>query len=211
MVTAAVYQSFNLLLAQLILTFQHRAGVSPYTSTFVLAETCVFDKQSLPPLMCHLNLVTQKQVLLLPKLQSQFAEFLQHHSLKRLSILYQSTCVGLEYGLNAVLFPGPLNMLLQSIKEQHALGAVTDSRLRNINLIPINYGNYHHLRGRLTLRGQAWRRKLQTFGEDDSHVFCATHASFLTSDTSTDSHKSASSAYRTLRYHSKNTVHVFGV
>ena len=27
------------------LTFRHRAGVSPYTSTFVLAETCVFDKQ----------------------------------------------------------------------------------------------------------------------------------------------------------------------
>jgi len=31
-------------------TLQHRAGVSPYTSSFELAETCVFNKQSLLPL-----------------------------------------------------------------------------------------------------------------------------------------------------------------
>jgi hypothetical protein len=103
MVTAAVYQGFNSLLTQLLLTFQHRAGVRPYTSTYVLAEPCVFDKQSLPPIMCHLTWVAPDQVLLLPKLRSQFAEFLQHHSLKRLSILYQSTCVGLEYGLSSGL------------------------------------------------------------------------------------------------------------
>ena len=30
----------------------------------------------------------------------QFAEFLQHRSLKRLSMLYLPTCVGLGYGLN---------------------------------------------------------------------------------------------------------------
>ena len=35
---------------------------------------------------------------LLPKLRGQFAEFLNQSSLKRLSILYSSTCVGLEYG-----------------------------------------------------------------------------------------------------------------
>src|SRR4051794_9807988 len=44
-VTAAVYWGFISELAPLHLTFQHRAGVSPYTSTFVLAQTCVFDKQ----------------------------------------------------------------------------------------------------------------------------------------------------------------------
>ncbi len=38
-------------------------------------------------------------VTLIPKLRVQFAEFLQHSSLKRLSILYLSTCVGLGYGL----------------------------------------------------------------------------------------------------------------
>ena len=37
------------------LTFQHWAGVSPYTSSFDLAETCVFGKQSLGPLHCGLQ------------------------------------------------------------------------------------------------------------------------------------------------------------
>jgi hypothetical protein len=32
------------------ITLQHRAGVSPYTSFFKFAETCVFVKQSLLPL-----------------------------------------------------------------------------------------------------------------------------------------------------------------
>ena len=48
-VTAAVYWGFNPMLAHLQLTFQHRAGVTPYTSTFVFAECCVFNKQSQRP------------------------------------------------------------------------------------------------------------------------------------------------------------------
>ena len=44
-VTAAVHWGFSSKRKPLPLTFQHRAGVSPYTSTFVLAETCVFGKQ----------------------------------------------------------------------------------------------------------------------------------------------------------------------
>ena len=87
------------MLAHLLLTFQHRAGVRPYTSSFDFAESCVFDKQSLPPILCHHPKVALKVVPLLPKLQGQFAEFLQHHSLKRLNIFYMSTCVGLGYGL----------------------------------------------------------------------------------------------------------------
>ena len=31
------------------MTFQHRAGVSPHTSSYDLAETCVFGKQLLGP------------------------------------------------------------------------------------------------------------------------------------------------------------------
>ena len=58
-VTAAVYWGFNSLLAQLLLTFQHRAGVSPYTSPYGFAETCVFGKQSLPPLRCDHLLLPQ--------------------------------------------------------------------------------------------------------------------------------------------------------
>ena len=51
-VTAAVYWGFNSMLAHLLLTFQHWAGVSPYTSSFDLAETCVFDKQLPGPILC---------------------------------------------------------------------------------------------------------------------------------------------------------------
>ena len=45
-VTAAVHWGLSRQHTPASLTFQHRAGVSPYTSTFVLAETCVFDNQS---------------------------------------------------------------------------------------------------------------------------------------------------------------------
>ncbi len=51
-VTAAVYWGFNSELALFLLTFQHRAGVTPYTSSFDLAESCVFDKQSFGPIHC---------------------------------------------------------------------------------------------------------------------------------------------------------------
>src|SRR5437868_9862434 len=52
-VTAAVYWDFNQELAPHHLIFQHRAGVTPYTSTFVFAECCVFIKQSQPPFYCN--------------------------------------------------------------------------------------------------------------------------------------------------------------
>jgi hypothetical protein len=103
-VTAAVYWDFNQELAPHHLTFRHRAGVTPYTSTFVFAECCVFIKQSQPPIICDpFTLCTQvhhaTRAYLLPKLRYQFAEFLLLSSLKRLRILIPSTCVGLRYGL----------------------------------------------------------------------------------------------------------------
>ena len=51
-VTAAVHRGFSSLRKQIPLTFRHRAGVTPYTSTFVLAESCVFGKQSHGLLSC---------------------------------------------------------------------------------------------------------------------------------------------------------------
>ena len=53
-VTAAVYWGFNSELALLLLTFQHRAGVSTYTSALAFADTCVFAKQSLVTILCGL-------------------------------------------------------------------------------------------------------------------------------------------------------------
>ncbi len=102
-VTAAVYWDFNQELAPHHLIFQHRAGVTPYTSTFVFAECCVFIKQSQPPIFCNLiGLHPQGLHLLkahlLPKLRCQFAEFLLLSYLKRLRILISRTSVGLRYG-----------------------------------------------------------------------------------------------------------------
>ena len=51
-VTAAVHWGFSSVLAHLPLTFQHWAGVSPYTSSCDFAETCVFGKQLKEPFLC---------------------------------------------------------------------------------------------------------------------------------------------------------------
>ena len=51
-VTAAVHRGFSQELAPPSLTYRHWAGVSPYTSAFALARTCVFGKQSLEPVLC---------------------------------------------------------------------------------------------------------------------------------------------------------------
>src|SRR5436853_2863683 len=87
-VTAAVHRGFDSKLAPLLLTFRHWAGVSPYTSTFVFAETCVFGKQSVEPISCSLLIPDTRSEItkapLLPKVRGQFAEFLNRGSLVHL-------------------------------------------------------------------------------------------------------------------------------
>src|SRR3954469_9482089 len=85
------------------MTFRHRAGVRPYTSSNELAESCVFVKQSIPPGFCpRIGLKDAKSShllsgSLLPKLQEHFAEFLNWSSLTRLRIVSSPTCVGFRY------------------------------------------------------------------------------------------------------------------
>ena len=87
-VTAAVHRGFSSWLrTPLALTFRHWAGVSPYTSAFAFAETCVFGKQSLEPISCDLLVPCKHEttkVPLLPKVRGQFAEFLNRGSLVHL-------------------------------------------------------------------------------------------------------------------------------
>ena len=47
-VTAAVYQGLHSVREHLLLTYWHRAGLRPYTSSHEFAESCVFSKQSPP-------------------------------------------------------------------------------------------------------------------------------------------------------------------
>jgi hypothetical protein len=106
-VTAAVHRGFNSWLrSPLLLTFRHWAGVSPYTSTFVLAETCVFGKQSLEPVSCDPLVPSKEETTrapLLPKVRGQFAEFLDRGSLVhlwRVLLAYRCRCaVRAEGGL----------------------------------------------------------------------------------------------------------------
>ena len=134
------------------MTFRHRAGVRPYTSPCGFAEPCVFAKQSLPPGLCHSAKVALNRVTLIPKLRVQFAEFLQHSSLKRLGILYLSTCVGFGYGLRQSYFqeqlPCPHNPI-SSDKLRHS-SLLTGPGI--FYLVPIDYAFRPRLRGRLTLR-----------------------------------------------------------
>ena len=103
MVTAVVHQAFGSGREALPLSVWHWTGVSPYTSARALAETCVFGKQSPQPFHCGRQKLRRlapspPAALLIPKLRSEFAEFLNEGSLARLRILSLPTCVGLRYG-----------------------------------------------------------------------------------------------------------------
>ena len=120
--------------------------------------------------MCPPHLLAQAWGLLIPKLRRQFAEFLQQSSLKRLGILYQSTCVGFGYGLYGRLFPGTPSLHRQSDKSVQHTGFVTAPRPGTIHPVPIDYAFRPRLRGRLTLRRLTLRRNPWTFGEGVSHT-----------------------------------------
>jgi hypothetical protein len=133
-VTAAVYRGFPSSLSALRLTFRHWAGISPYTSAFAFAETCVFGKQSPGPVLCG-PLTLRSAWLphvtgapLLPKLRGQFAEFLNEGSPVHLGMLYLSTCVGVRYGhtqssLEAFLGrTGPTHLVSLPIPDHRASG-----------------------------------------------------------------------------------------
>ena len=68
------------------------------------ADTCVFAKQSLGPILCGRLPLTPAwgaqvpPAPLLPKLRGHFAEFLLHSSLEHLRLLASPTCVRLRYG-----------------------------------------------------------------------------------------------------------------
>ena len=124
------------------MTFRHRAGVSPYTSPFGFAETCVFDKQSPGPFHCGLL----SQAPLLPKLRGQFAEFLNNPSPDGLRILSSSTCVGLRYGhlINTHTFSRPSESLASLLKFQSLTPGSTNARVKLSAGVSVfnNFGGY---------------------------------------------------------------------
>ena len=75
-----------------------------YVVLLDFADTCVFAKQSLGPILCGLlplPFVSNGRVPeapLLPKLRGHFAEFLLRNSLEHLRLLASPTCVRFRYG-----------------------------------------------------------------------------------------------------------------
>src|SRR5688572_19653955 len=65
---------------------------------------------------------------LLPKLRGQFAEFLNHSSPDRLSILYLTTCVGLGYG--------PRTTSLEAFLD--SIGSLTSPNTARHHVSPLN-------------------------------------------------------------------------
>src|SRR6266508_458255 len=91
-VTAAVHRGFGSSREALPLTFRHWAGVSPHTSPYGFAETCVFVKQSPGPAHCGPwplpgRAGSRMRAPLLPKLRGEIAEFLDEGSLAHLGAL----------------------------------------------------------------------------------------------------------------------------
>ncbi|KAI3476265.1 hypothetical protein L1887_62161 [Cichorium endivia] len=117
-VTAAVYRGFHSKLITLLLpTFQHRAGVRLYTSCYHLAESCVFNKQSLPPGMCRFpnqkigeHPFSRSYGVILP---SSFDMVLSS------ALVYStcSLCVGLGYGQ----FTGRIALPIRNFAEKPAI------------------------------------------------------------------------------------------
>ena len=68
-VTAGVHPRFSSPREGLPLTFGHWPGISPYTSPYGLAETYVFDKQSLGIFRCG---PSKTRAVLIPKLRTLF-------------------------------------------------------------------------------------------------------------------------------------------
>lgn len=98
-------QSYSCRLLELILQaftfcfhFHSTGQVSEPILCFTTWQTLVFLLNSRYPLFCDIY-----KTFLFPKLRKQFAEFLQKHSFKCLSIFYQSTSVG----FSTVLYPQP--------------------------------------------------------------------------------------------------------
>ena len=87
-VTAAVHQGLVSELALIHVTFWHWAGITPYTSSYEFAESCVFGKQSPEFFRCGLGNKLYPRQVLSRSYDRCFAEFLKHSYLVRLSVLH---------------------------------------------------------------------------------------------------------------------------
>ena len=169
-VTAAVYWGFNSELSLLLLTFQHRAGVSPYTSSFDLAETCVFAKQSPGPILCgsfEHSLFRSYGVNLPSSLTTLLPLALEFSSCPPVSVC--GTGTNITYTklfsppskLASLLIFGPLRPGLPApgSSPSKVSFCLSCQWLRNINRMCIDYAFRPRLSSRLTWSGRTFLQK----------------------------------------------------
>jgi hypothetical protein len=87
-VTAAVHQGLDSKLALILVTFWHWAGITPYTSSYEFAQSCVFGKQSPEFFRCGLLPKLSSRQVLSRSYDRYFAEFLKNSYLVHLSVLH---------------------------------------------------------------------------------------------------------------------------
>ena len=176
-VTAAVYRGFG---RQLRLrspppsTYRHRAGVRRYTSSCEFAASCVFDKQSLEPILCGSpcgeHPLSRSYGVNLP---SSFTRVLPN------AFGYSPRSPVSDYGTGRCVVPAGLFVAMcQRGFQNNAVGLAARGHLaprpliarrplqfnlhngcRNINLLSIDYAFQPRLRSRLTLGGLTFPRK----------------------------------------------------
>jgi hypothetical protein len=110
-VTAAVHRGLDSQLrSPLLVTFRHWAGVSPYTSAFAFAETCVFGKQSVEPISCNPLTLLRRTSLLGHPFFRRYGVNLPSSLTEGRSFTWGDfplpTSVGLRYGRSMILARG---------------------------------------------------------------------------------------------------------
>ena len=179
------------------MTFRHRAGVSPYTSPFGLAETCVFGKQLPGPFHCGLHCCRHPFFRSYGVNMPSSLTTLLPLALGSSPHLPVSVCgtgassIHIPFlATTFILFPnqfGPLRPGLPSPGSDygHVSGYLNSQRLQTFHCMCIDYAFRPRLSSRLTQGGRTYPWKPQIFGHYDSHAILATHSGILTSVPST--------------------------
>ena len=170
------------------LTYRHRAGVRLYTSSCELAESCVFDKQSLEPILCGSPLrgstpCTEGTGSFCRVPSRGFSRTPSDTRLAHLCRIAVRAGKSSPAGFSWPHFPwtSRSNAVGLAARRSNApiqAGAASSPRSpfprgwRNINRLSIGYAFGPRLRSRLTLGGLTFPRKPCAFGGRASHPSC---------------------------------------
>ena len=168
------------------LTYRHRAGVRLYTSSCELAESCVFDKQSLEPILCGSprgeHPLYRGYGVILP---SSFTRVLPNAFGYSPSTPVSDCGTGRGFVLAGFSWPDRHGASSRAVglaargflsprppvARRHPRFILHAGR-RTINRLSIGYALGPRLRSRLTLGGLTFPRKPCAFGGRASHPSC---------------------------------------